>query len=315
MDIPSSFADELRLDTQGYIDQDCHCVSCGYNLRGLNPNSICPECATPIGRSAHGDFLRFSDPTWVETLAEGMQWIVAGILVSIVVGGCVGGGVSALGAAGGNTQAVTLFMALLGLGISLIYFVGYWKVTAPDPAKMDPSTAIDARQIVRFWAISSVILTPVGHFLPPSLDVLPISIMVIGGAIDIAGTIAAFLYAIMLAQRVPDLRLAGQTRIVMWGTIIWATLILLSAFAFLGTGFGAGAMGAPAVPGGGGGAGGLSPVFMMITGGACVVVIGALVFGIWSIVLAFRYRTAFRRAANEARASWAREIASTHGAG
>ena len=81
----TGFQADLRLGPDGRLEMDIACVSCGYNLRGLAPDSRCPECGTAIGHSTRGDYLRFCDPGWVETLASGMNWIVAGIILAIVL--------------------------------------------------------------------------------------------------------------------------------------------------------------------------------------------------------------------------------------
>jgi len=35
----------------GLIQSDLHCISCGYNLRGLDSSGQCPECGKAIGRT------------------------------------------------------------------------------------------------------------------------------------------------------------------------------------------------------------------------------------------------------------------------
>ena len=81
MDIPEETSDKLRLDAEGRVDEGITCRKCGYNLRGLTTDvfRVCPECGTAAGHSTHGDMLRFCDPAWVCTLANGMNWIVAGM--------------------------------------------------------------------------------------------------------------------------------------------------------------------------------------------------------------------------------------------
>ncbi len=302
MDTPTPFAQELNLDATGRIDQDCTCVGCGYNLRGLDPKSICPECATPIGRSAQGDFLRFSDPTWVETLADGMHWIVIGILLSIGMGFCVAGGVGYFSYSSGDMGLATALSMLLTLGVQAVYLVGYWKVTTPDPAREGQESGITTRQVVRFWAVWSLVMSPLGELLLELIGPLGLSISLLNGVIGIVGMFAAFLYSIQLAQRIPDESLVKQTRIVMWGMAIGASLMLLMAAGMLLVTSSAGATG-----GGAAGGGGLFPLLAVLSGGMCLFGVALLVFGIWSIVLAFRYRTAFRDAAHDARATWASE--------
>ena len=84
MDLPPVIKGEIQLDINGRIDQDLSCLKCGYNVRGLLPNGVCPECGTPIGRSMYGDMLMYCDPVWVRTLVSGTNWIIAGIICYIV---------------------------------------------------------------------------------------------------------------------------------------------------------------------------------------------------------------------------------------
>jgi hypothetical protein len=41
-----------------------------------------------------------------------------------------------------------------------------------------------------------------------------------------------------------------------------------------------------------------------VTVASCGVVLGTLVFGIWAMVLLFRYKAAFQHAAKQSRAAW-----------
>ncbi len=47
------------------LNVDTPCAICGYNLRGLTVDKVCPECGSAIGRSIHGNMLRYADPKWL----------------------------------------------------------------------------------------------------------------------------------------------------------------------------------------------------------------------------------------------------------
>jgi len=98
----------LRLDDQGRINEDLLCRACDYNLRGLHVSADCPECSTPIARSARPDLLRFSDPTWMIRLSKGML-IIIGRLAGIDGGALLGGLVAVLPMAG--VQPATILAA------------------------------------------------------------------------------------------------------------------------------------------------------------------------------------------------------------
>lgn len=73
-------ATDVKLDEHGYIDQDLSCAGCGYNLRGLLLHGLCPECATPAGRSPFSDQLRYCEPSQEEMFDSGMNAFVTGVI-------------------------------------------------------------------------------------------------------------------------------------------------------------------------------------------------------------------------------------------
>ncbi len=323
----------LPLDPAGRIDTDIPCRKCGYNLRGLLPDGVCPECATAVGRSLHGDLLRFCDPDWVQTLASGMNWIVAGIVASIVLG-CMGGGLTGiLGAVRPGIAAMPIMASRL-VG-ALIVFVGYWRVTTPDPGRVEEESSRSARKLVRVAQVAGIALLPsnvAAGFIPASLQVL---LMIGSAVVGIAGVFAIFVYARQLASRIPDDKLARNTRIVMWGSVVVVAMFAVTMIGGIGM--------LATLPAGGGTfvtttstsapAGGawvtrvnVSPSTMPVTTtfavtatarglsfgtlmgfAGCGAGIGVLVFGVWSLVLIDRYRKALRESAEIARQTWASE--------
>ena len=43
---------QAALDALGCIDENLACFRCGYNLRSIHASGNCPECGTPVRRSA-----------------------------------------------------------------------------------------------------------------------------------------------------------------------------------------------------------------------------------------------------------------------
>jgi hypothetical protein len=280
MDMPPGSI-PIQLDAAGHLDADLKCIRCGYNLRGLPANGACPECGTAVGRSFLGDLLQFSPPEWVDQLAGGMNWILVGVVVSIVV--------SLLGGLLGGRRGADPVHQYLLHALGFISVIGYWMIAAPDPARLETEPSITARKLVRFVAVFSYVagfaLTGIGRMGP----ILAQTTIAGAGLIGIVGFFADFIYLRQLALRIPDLRLANQTRIVMWGLVVSMGLVIAG-----------GIMTAALV------ASGSSPIGAAIV--VCPTALGMVVFAIWSLILMVRFRRELSDAARLARQTWARPV-------
>ncbi len=58
------------------IERDLVCRGCGYNLRSLPANGICPECAVPVGFSLLPDSLSLNEPGHFQTARLGVLLII-----------------------------------------------------------------------------------------------------------------------------------------------------------------------------------------------------------------------------------------------
>ena len=52
------------------IDCDLQCLTCGYNLRTLRRDGLCPECGSPVADSLH-TWLAGRDRRWLSLMAWG----------------------------------------------------------------------------------------------------------------------------------------------------------------------------------------------------------------------------------------------------
>ena len=341
---PLSTSAAAKLDAAGNVAVDVACRRCGYNLRTLPSVGKCPECGTAVGRSLHGDLLQFSDPEWVEKLAGGMNWIVASIIIgffsgiiAIIVGTVLGGF--------NNPNIVNTAVAVAQLGFGAIGLIGYWKVTTPDPAKLEPESPASPRTIVRMAKVFNYAAAPIAQTLMIPATLIALAISTVSGIVGIVAIFAIFLYARVLALRIPDDVLARQCRTVMWGLAIMSvgsvgtTAIMAyvagggAGPAVLATGGGTGApatspaagqsgadssgsltklgyVSQPTAPVGGASgtttttATATTATSPLTTGRSifaaaigCFIGLGSLIFGIWSILLIFRFRKAFAKAA------------------
>ena len=297
---PATRSPTVPLDSAGRVAQDVPCRSCKYNLRGLSPDGRCPECGTAVGWSIHGDLLCYSDPVWVRHLAAGSLWMIISVLGGIVVtvfGRAVTGAIF--------QDRVELAQTFIGFSAFAVAFVGYWKLTMPDPRRDEQRPIWNIRQMTRLLAtvgfLSSVVVL-ILNLIPGFPGALPTALMrtvaIPIGLFGLAGLVAPFLLFIhmrRLALRIPNDSLARQTRIVMWGLIIsFATMmvgLLVTALIFFPPGTPNSELPMRMV---------LPAIFF-----GCAMVLGLLVFGIWCIVLLFRYRSDFRQAARFAKETWA----------
>jgi hypothetical protein len=267
----------VKLDQQGRLDEDISCRKCGYNLHSLLLSAQCPECGTAVGRSLQGDFLRFADPQWVEMLASGMTWILIataagtlGILASLVAAS-----ISATG-----YQSTWFFVA--SCCIEVIGFIGYWKLSTSDPGKPEDGAKLTARKLVRITQPISLVRTVLARLFRQSPLVLSALVGAVGTAMGIVETVAAFTYVRRLALRIPDVKLARQCRIIMWGTVLSLGLMRISTVVPKLLGWAA-----PRV------------------GGACVFFPILMFLLLWTLRLFLRLRKAFKEAARLSAATWA----------
>lgn len=307
---------EVRLDDVGRLAEDLTCRSCGYNLRGLNPQATCPECSTPIDRSIHGDLLQFCDPAWVGRMGKGLQLIIIGLLVNVAYSIIFGSAIVLLTSTGTSMMTTVIAVAgAIGAALSLITVIGAWMLTTVDPGQAEAEQPMTARRLARWCILARVaaaplelIVSPLGGMglgtlgapFTPRL-MIPMVGLVALGMIALIGTAAGLIYLRQLALRIPRESLAKQTRIVMWGYVICSAVgfVLSVGTVFLGlqmmrTGAAPGPLGP-----------GVSAFLFIILGGGCLAGIGTLVFGIWALVLLFLYAAALRRVAAEARSIWA----------
>jgi hypothetical protein len=293
-------ANVLLLEGELIVD-DLSCVHCGYNLRGLTRDHICPECGTSIARSIYGNQLRYCDPQWLETLRFGTALTLWNILITILL--YMG---AVIMASAGAPAAITTLVTLIAQGL------GVWAaflITTPEPRVALQENPITLRKVVRVCAVIGLSGQMLSQFGTLGSADLAIVLGAVGGVLSLAVVAQNFcelVYFRRFARRVPDARLEKSTSIVLWGLPTAWGILMLGAVIVAVAGIGAvGAVGAgiPA-PGasGGSGASGI-PVALVAGGGVmtCVGIAGAGVFGLWYIRLLSRYRIAFKQAVMHAR--------------
>jgi len=281
----------ILIDDNGRIDQDLPCIACGYNLRGMTDTTMCPECGVAVGRSMRGDFLRFCDPRWVGQLAKGMNFIVASIVATILFIP-IAIGLTAATTTGNAAQQMEAIASIIALGISLLALIGYILLTTADPIEPIRGTST-TRVVARFALIFWFAMQVVGISLQlAGQRVIGEGVEAFSGIANLVGTIALCVYAYKLALRIPNESLARQIGIVTWGYGITLGILVVMGIPIVVAVqlFGTGAVGT---------------VALIASGFACVAGFGALVFGIWAIVLIVWFRREVAQASEHALATWA----------
>lgn len=279
-------ADRPAVDSNGCLIADVVCRRCGYNLRGLREEGACPECGSAVGLSTRGNFLRFADPKWVETIAKGIRIILWGILFSIF-GNCIASGLSK-----GSTGLAPL-APILALLASLVGLFGAWMLTEPDPSHVGEDRTVRARRITRIALLLGVVMGLLGileQVLPnvPAVQAIFGLLTIALGLFTIVGEFYKFVYLEHLASRVPDDLLVKRARVLRWAFVVCTSALVVggvtvavgnatqsSAFALIGG-------------------------FFAIFGG-----LAFLIVGIASILFYFRLSKRLREQAELAMLTWA----------
>jgi len=291
---------DVLLDEAGRVAESVPCRGCGYNLKGIAADGICPECAGAVERSIRGDLLHFCDPAWLDRLRHGLLLIFVGIIsgtvlqIGIMIAAVI---VSAIAATrGGATGPMTIFIVTGGLVmaiVALVNIIGAWLVTTQDPGRTETEAQLSARKVARFAIMASLVSAPmqmlmgeIGTFTGGgSAGLRTVDLMIIiattGTALlALAGWVAFYFYVRQIVLRVPLEKMARQFRVIMWGYLISTTVSLAFAFVSMLL-FATGRLDITGVSM----SGSMQVTSVAVSLGSCVSVIAFMIFEIWAAVL------------------------------
>lgn len=208
----------VHLDPVGRIAQDLHCLHCGYNLRTLTSNQLCPECGRSVAHSMHGDLLVHCNPQWVAQLASGTLWLLWSTILGYIW----------------LMLSIPLGPSAKPIGgiIGVVVAYGYWQVTSPEPKELEGKQSLSMRRIARYLSLVSLLLV----FLPapvllsriavPTIHIAPRAVIVIWGWLLILFRVSR------LARRIPRPDLAAKMMWVVAGIAVGAAAPLICALVF-----------------------------------------------------------------------------------
>jgi hypothetical protein len=220
------------VDPSGTVVADLLCRRCQYNLRTLALAGRCPECGLSVGFSAQGDRLCFSDPAWVLAVRRGALFILAGIAVT-VLGIALTVGVTMLEGEGRDVSGVVA--SAVGLGAFVLFFVGGWLLTVPDPSGLGEDRYGTSRKVIRVTLLIGaagqlVDLVEEGFSVDPSLHLMLRLVWGLAALTGLVGTFAELHYIAKLAARIPDETTVKRANFLKWALVGAIGLFFVGGF-------------------------------------------------------------------------------------
>lgn len=227
----------------GPVVQDLrYCIRCGYGLVGLPLGGGCPECGTSIELSLREPTLANASQEYLKSIKTGLSLVLNGIMLTIVLGVV---SIPIGMAASGTPMFAMLPLAttFVGLGISAMIFIGYWKYTEPDPGQVATEATNSARTVVRVAVAAQAVLALAnlglevgkGVVVNADLSTLLDGAVALIGLLNMVSWLVQFIgvlrYTRWLATRIPDQWVLTRTKRYQWLlpviSIVGAVVLLL----------------------------------------------------------------------------------------
>ncbi len=217
---------------EGSLGTHIICPTCGYNLGGLKLESVCPECNAPCKDAVVKHSLYQSGGRYVSTLASGASLVllsaylfVGGILAMVIAvfgAGWLGSISGGIGPAAGWLLGMLVYLVMI-LGASIVWLIGWIRVTTQDPKLKHTAPSNGSRGLTRGMAITVFTLL--------IIQIVPI----IGSLAALANMVcmaifffASCSYLRALGRRIPDYKLVRTVGMVRVVVIILLPILLVS---------------------------------------------------------------------------------------
>lgn len=204
--VPKPETRQIPADEGGVVMLERECVSCGYTLRGLALDGVCPECGTPIERSLYRTRLKHADVEYLRRLVRGallvsvVPWaIVAGLVyIFLQIGlAAVWPGFAAL------IEQHYLIEDVLVVAVICCWAIGWWMLGGREPGPARPLFAEDCRRVARVTSVGVAALF-IGGMLVPYRSAIWTGVGVALAIVAFVQHGAGMLYLRDLLRRVPD---------------------------------------------------------------------------------------------------------------
>ncbi len=227
--------------SSGVVQQPRYCIQCGYSLLGLPVSGQCPECGTAVELSLREPWLSSCSTTYLESLRKGFSLVLNAILFMVALT-VIMVFVSLL--MRGTPGAIAIFQIInlaVGLGVSVMLYLGYWHATTPDPSQVAMETSTSARNVVRIAVVAMVVLSLIQIVVQsltlsgtgPGVQLMTFALMGLGVAGMVAWAVQYFAmmrYLRWLASRVPDAYIIKRTKRYMWLLPVLTTVGMFCLF-------------------------------------------------------------------------------------
>ncbi|MBN2563915.1 MAG: hypothetical protein JXQ75_23620 [Phycisphaerae bacterium] len=233
------------------VDGDLPCFFCGYNLRSLALDGVCPECGKTVQEGIRRGWLVFADRGWLARLRTGVTiilWLLLAAILSYIgfVMYMMSMALASVATGPPDPFAFLVAMVVFGLGVSIVWLVSVWYLTTPEPvAGQGPqqSTLATWTRILNVISLCSTVLlvvafastgwgiadTATGYPVPPvaSLLLLP---SIAGGLAGAVGFLLLLIHMRRVARRDSKKGLGKLMTFLVWGAVVmagvWATAML-----------------------------------------------------------------------------------------
>ncbi len=211
---------------------DVPCIQCEYNLRGLDCETVCPECGGTVERTLRGPWLRYADPRWLNRMRIGTLLLLSTAILSISIEAFWFMAPSWFGPAFVNRPFYAYCPLLPGVAFALLLLTGR------EPTSSWTREPSSVRRVVRCSAVLlPVMVATYWSMHLYSAGAWPTAVFeFIRSAAWIVARCGVLVILRRLASRMPSRSLARATTPAIWAyAMTYALLSLLTCYLMIST--------------------------------------------------------------------------------